>query len=56
MVVAVLGAYGGIGQSICHKLLSLSDVEVKASGRRLEEAKNILFDLWDKIRYENVDI
>lgn len=56
MVVAVLGAYGGIGQSICRKLLSFSDVEVKASGRRLEEAKNILFDLWDKIRYENVDI
>ena len=56
MVVAVLGAYGGIGQSICHKLLQLEDINIKASGRRLEEAKNILFDIWDKLQYENLEI
>ncbi|MBQ7433955.1 MAG: SDR family NAD(P)-dependent oxidoreductase [Lachnospiraceae bacterium] len=56
MVVAVLGAYGGIGQSICRKLFSVGDVKIKASGRRLEEAKHILSDIWDEIQYENVDI
>lgn len=56
MIVGVLGAYGGIGQSICRKLLRLADIEIKASGRRLDEAKNILSDIWDKIQYENVDI
>lgn len=56
MVVAVVGAYGGIGQNICRGLLALDGVEVKAIGRNRDEAKKKLGDIWTKLHYESVDI
>lgn len=55
MVAAVLGAYGGIGESVCRKLLSLEGVEIKAAGKNPDKAKNILSDIWENIRYESMD-
>lgn len=56
MIVAVLGAYGRVGQNICRMLLKLTGIKIKALGRREEEAKKNLADIWDRIYYENVDV
>lgn len=56
MVVGVLGAYGGIGQSICRMLIKMEDIKIKAAGRSLVKGKYILSHIWDEIHYEDVDI